>query len=139
PRRIIVPARQNIRRAAIAAAVMTLLQPAVLHAIDRNWGDSAGGYFSDPSNWTGGVVPGTADRAVFNLATTYTVTFDVNPVNDRLRVNNDGVTFNLTNHSYTLTNTSSTSVSVGGSGNIHGQPAAHGALRLLGNGTFSSV
>ncbi len=42
------------------------------------WSNAAGGNWSNPANWSGGVVPGPTDIAVITLPGTYTVTFDVN-------------------------------------------------------------
>jgi hypothetical protein len=39
-----------------------------------SWIGTTGGDWSDPSNWQGGVVPGTADEAVMNLSNAETVT-----------------------------------------------------------------
>jgi hypothetical protein len=33
-----------------------------------NWNNSSGGSFTNPTNWTSGVVPGVNDKAVFNLS-----------------------------------------------------------------------
>jgi len=41
------------------------------------WANAAGGNWSNPANWNGGVVPGPTDIALITLPGTYTVTFDV--------------------------------------------------------------
>ncbi|TMQ05190.1 MAG: hypothetical protein E6J91_41210, partial [Deltaproteobacteria bacterium] len=41
------------------------------------WANAAGGNWSNPANWNGGVIPGPADIALITLPGTYTVTFDV--------------------------------------------------------------
>ena len=44
----------------------------------RYWIGSGGGNWSDPTNWSGGVLPGPADTVFITLGGTYTVTVDVN-------------------------------------------------------------
>jgi hypothetical protein len=44
-------------------------------ADDRLWINPAGGEVSDPANWAGGVAPGAADTAVFDLGGEYTIRF----------------------------------------------------------------
>ncbi len=41
------------------------------------WANAAGGNWSNPANWNGGVIPGPTDIALITLPGTYTVTFDV--------------------------------------------------------------
>jgi T5SS/PEP-CTERM-associated repeat protein len=77
-------------------------------AADRLWDNPDGGFFSEPLNWFGGV-PGTNDVARFETTDssffqrTYTVDFTANISNQRLVVEDDGVTFNLKGHTYQLT------------------------------------
>ena len=42
------------------------------------WSNAAGGNWSNPANWNGGVIPGPTDIALITLPGTYTVTFDAN-------------------------------------------------------------
>ena len=44
----------------------------------RFWVTSANGNWSNPANWSGGVVPGSADTVFITIGGTYTVTVDVN-------------------------------------------------------------
>ncbi|MBA3484910.1 MAG: hypothetical protein H0T51_24185, partial [Pirellulales bacterium] len=64
-------------------------------------------------NWTPTGPPGTTGEARFNSPdSTYTVTFNTDPTNARMRVGNDHVTFDLDGHTYTLTTTSTSSPSL---------------------------
>jgi hypothetical protein len=45
-------------------------------ANDYVWTNTAGGNWAIPGNWSGGVVPGAADNALFTTAGTYTVTLN---------------------------------------------------------------
>ena len=82
-------------------------------AVTRSWLDPVGGFFSDASNWSGSTVPGASDIAAFDLGSNYTVAFVTNPSNDRLLIEDDSVTLNLTGHTYSLTSTGSASLVVG--------------------------
>jgi hypothetical protein len=44
----------------------------------RSWTAAGGGNWSNPANWSGGVLPGAADTVFITLAGTYTVNVDVN-------------------------------------------------------------
>lgn len=82
---------------------------------DRDWIDPLGGTFSTASNWENSILPGAADRAIFNVAATYAVSFTSSPTNARLRIGRDTTTFNLNSRNYTLTSASPISLSIGGS------------------------
>jgi T5SS/PEP-CTERM-associated repeat protein len=77
-------------------------------AADRLWDNPDGGFFSEPLNWFGGM-PATNDVARFETTDssffqrTYTVDFTANISNQRMVVEDDGVTFNLKGHTYQLT------------------------------------
>ena len=86
-----------------------------LRAADRDWIDPLGGTFSTASNWENSILPVAADRAIFNVAAAYIVSFNSNPTNSRLRISRDTVTFNLLTRNYTLTSASPISLSIGGS------------------------
>lgn len=70
----------------------------------KNWNNPAGGPWSTATNWTPNGVPVAGDDAIFNLASTYTVT---NPSGSlsTLQVNNGNVS--LTGGSLSLTSTNS--------------------------------
>ena len=101
----------------------------------RSWLDPVGGFFSDASNWSGSTVPGASDIAAFDLGSNYTVAFVTNPSNDRLLIEDDSVTLNLTGHTYSLTSTGSASLVVGIGARFN---AGTGVLRVLG-GSLSAV
>jgi T5SS/PEP-CTERM-associated repeat protein len=74
------------------------------HAVPTYWADDTGGTFNDPTNWTGGILPGVGDEAVFELGSTYSINFSATPSNNqKLLIRNDDVSFDLGGYSYTLT------------------------------------
>ena len=87
---------------AVAAAITTSSLEAV--AADRYWNSAAGGMFSAPSNWQGGMAPDSVDTAIFNLPGNYTVGFTSGRINDRLLVRDGEVTLGLGQWIYQLTN-----------------------------------
>jgi T5SS/PEP-CTERM-associated repeat protein len=85
----------------VVVAVVTFL--AAGHMVwggASTWMDSSGGLWNDPTNWSGGVA--TTD-ATFNLANSYTVTFDVSPTISDFGIENGTVTFALAGHTLTTT------------------------------------
>ena len=112
--------RHSVRTALgllVSITILWIVQPA--HAI--NWNNPAGGTFNVGLNWQGGVVPGPADNANFNLsAAGYTVNFSANATNLRMTVPNDTVTFNM-GATYTLTDTSNPSLAIGSAVGGNGQ------------------
>lgn len=102
---------------------------APLFAADRDWSNVGGGIFANPFNWENQLMPGAADRAIFNLDSNYTVTFTTSPTNARVRVGDDTVTFNLSTQTYTLTSASPESLSIGGGERLAGSDI--GTLTLL--------
>jgi T5SS/PEP-CTERM-associated repeat protein len=91
------------------------------HAADKFWDNPSGGVFSTLSNWADVPeivnAPGPNDVAHFGMTSprgtfTYTVTFTNNPINQRLAVDDDQVTFDLNGHTYT-TNDPSVAVALG--------------------------
>ena len=102
-----------------------------------------GGSFFNTGLWSPTGVPGSGDRAIFNLSSGYTVTFTRFPlpprilVNDRLRIGDDNVTFDLDGLTYSLASTSSTSLSVGGNAILFGNEAAYGSLWIT-DGTLNA-
>src|SRR5262245_26071240 len=68
------------------------------------WNDSSGGLFDDPANWTpAGGPPGSGEDALFNLANTYTVTFQSDVTNATSTISNGTVSFQLSGTTHTLT------------------------------------
>ena len=132
---------------ALVFAVM-LVWPTVGYAADFTWVAPGGGRFITDSVWSPLGPPGDEDRAIFDLASTYTVTFSWlgfpdAPHTEQLLVRSDDVTFSLGTGSsfgpatYTVgpswnNPNLATSMVVGGSIFGFGQPSAHGKLRLIG-------
>lgn len=79
---------------------------------DRYWITPSANTFSTASNWNPALTPGTTETAVFDLSTNHTVNFSGNATNNRLRVEQDQVTFALGTNTYNLTNTSTTTPSI---------------------------
>ena len=87
-------------------AVLTSIANISVHAATIEWINSLGGSFNDGANWQGGSTPGPgdattmpptpADDALFNLSSTYTVTFPLAPTPfGSTFIQNDNVTFDL--------------------------------------------
>jgi T5SS/PEP-CTERM-associated repeat protein len=121
---------------AIPLLSITLAISQVARGVDKDWTNTSGGFFQTTTNWDPAGVPGSADRAIFDLNTNYNVTFFGGATNSRLLVSDDQVTFNLAGSQYNLTNTGSTSLIVGLAGIAVG---AAGQLYLTNNGTLSCV
>lgn len=89
--------RAALVAAAAAAALATFHLPRVADAADRTWIAGGGGTFQNPVNWAGGLVPGPADRALFdadNIGTAYQVTLGNLAAIDSMVVN-DPMTLEL--------------------------------------------
>lgn len=113
---------------AAAAAVMGLsgLVTSANAAVDSHWSTAADGTFSTAGNWSLGV-PGAADKATFDPAGTYKVTFDGNVTNTDLLVSDGTVTFDLGGNTYTQT--ASTVVAGGGNPSLK---VENGTLQTTG-------
>src|SRR5262245_34096151 len=101
----------------IIAAILLFAAAAQSRAADRFWTGLNGGTFSVTTNWQGGLVPGSADVAHFDISGgtlfsfAYTVNFTTNPTNSALRIEGgDFVTFSLGSHVYTTTNSAPLSI-----------------------------
>ncbi len=97
--------RTGIRRAGpiIALAVTSGCSCTAALAVERHWLTPGGGTFHDSANWTGNSTPGQFDTAVFNLGANYAVSFTQDVLNFNSRVDNGGVTLNLSNATYSTT------------------------------------
>ncbi|HEV8292990.1 MAG TPA: hypothetical protein VGP94_13740 [Tepidisphaeraceae bacterium] len=121
---------RRARILALGASVIlaAFFWPRSTHAVTRSWTNPAGGNFNLNTNWSGSTVPGAADTALFDTGTAspYTVTFSAaSTLNDRLIIGRDNVTFDLSTHSYTLTNGVLPGVTVGEI------PTDHGTFHLI--------
>ena len=50
-----------------AAIALLLLVPRAARGVDHDWINTAGGFFQQTTNWDPVGVPGSDDRAIFNL------------------------------------------------------------------------
>jgi hypothetical protein len=101
-------------------------------ANDYYWNDSGGGGFGESDNWNPEGVPGLGDVALFKLLATYTVTFDMDYLNDKIVVDDGSdITLDLGGYTYTLdyssTNDRAAIIGEYGQGNL-----------LINNGTVLS-
>ena len=85
--------------------------PVLAGGSESNWIAGAGGDFHNPANWDG-PVPDSTVTAIFDIANTYTVTFDVNAFSDRVLLGNGNVTYNLGGFNYSLINPIATTPSI---------------------------
>jgi T5SS/PEP-CTERM-associated repeat protein len=88
-----------------AAPLLGIALPA--SAADWLWENAAGGLWQGAANWNGGVVPGSNDRARFELGDSgYTVTFN-NSVSDvGILIRTDVVTFDMSGFTFTTSDVS---------------------------------
>jgi T5SS/PEP-CTERM-associated repeat protein len=94
-----------------SAPVALLLSAAAclpVHAANIPWTNTVGGNFNVTANWNSGAgpVPVAADVAQFNIANTYTVTFNLSPINSGLSVGGSNVSFRpdtVASRTYALT------------------------------------
>ncbi len=95
-----------------------------------SWNDPTGGAFQDGTNWSGGIAPGPADFALFDLSgQTFTVNFTGNVNNSDLIIGRSDVTFDLAGFQYDLTRATPPSILVG-------ELAFDTAVLTLTNGTL---
>jgi hypothetical protein len=72
-------------------------------ADDYYWNDPNGGIFGDPGKWNPPGIPLGSDIAFFALPATYTVTFDIDYLNDKIVVDDGSdITLDLGGYTYTL-------------------------------------
>ena len=94
----------NLKLAATVGSLLAIASStATAGGTDRHWIASAGGAFQNPENWDG-PVPNATVTAIFDLANTYTVTFDASAFSDRVLIGNGNVTYNLGGFHYSLIN-----------------------------------
>src|SRR6185436_11361032 len=107
--------RYSARKIAMMTAVAAVLgAQTAAQATVFSW-NVGNGNFGNAGNWTpAGGPPVGADTAQFNLATTYTVTFQTNPTNTQLTVGgSNNVTFITDGNSRTYTLSGGATISGG--------------------------
>jgi len=72
-------------------------------AVDHYWTNTAGGVFTDASNWDPATVPGAADNVLFTNTATYTVTWTGNQTNANANVERSTLTGDLDGFNWHLT------------------------------------
>lgn len=117
------------------------------NADDTSWTAAGGGGFNVPGNWDNGV-PGTDDRAIFDLDATFTVNFDDSFSSDLLLIGGPGLAVGERTHvtldlsgptdpfTYSLLNTGGTAVRVYGPGDVT-DPDSPGASLTITGGTLA--
>ncbi len=119
----------SIVRTIIFACILFPHSPRFALPADRNWTNPVGGSFSSTANWQNGLVPGSSDRAIFDLASqTYTVNFDNAVTNSSLLLHNGNVSFALGGKTYTLSTFSASSTV--------GDASSDNANLAIANGTL---
>ena len=81
---------------------ITFVRSALPSDGDRHWIDPAGGLYQTPENWLPAEFPTAADDAIFDLDSSYTVTFADDAETAHAKVLSDDVTWNLQSHVYSL-------------------------------------
>jgi len=124
----------------LLALVAALSLATLASAGTIDWNNTAGGTFETGTNWVGGVVPGTADTALFGVNSTFGaatqpigITFSGSVTNTALDVQDAAFTFSLGGHTYTL----SSGVVVGDL--RQADSVAGTAILNLTNGTLSAA
>ena len=89
-----------------AKLLLFLFLPCSLFADDSTWTSVTGGDFTNAANWGLDGVPEPADRAIFNLANTYTVSWSANITNANasFQAASGTVTLNIGSSTWLLTN-----------------------------------
>jgi len=92
-------------RSLVLVCAVVLALPGMVLAASDEWKDATSGKFGDGSRWLDGSAPTAGDTATFDVAGTYEVYFNLNPVNRALTVSDGVVTFYGTGGStvYSLT------------------------------------
>ncbi len=99
----------------LVSAVALFTLQAKADVID--WSNAAGGEFSEGGNWVGGVAPGGANTARFNIDEVYQVMFFGDVTNTALRVGDGQVSFDLFS-TFTYTLSESAIIASSGSGQL---------------------
>ena len=94
-----------LRTGWLVLVAVVVLGASRTQAVDSKWTAADGGVFNDPANWSAGV-PGAADKAIFDLASAYTVSWSGSATNANASVNKTGcdVTVSPGPHTWRVTN-----------------------------------
>ena len=124
---------------ALVGLLLAVVCPAMGQA-DYTWNNPITGQFGQSGNWTPAGPPGPADRAIFAAGWSTEAYFAATHTNDRLLVNNTGVTLSLEGNTYSLTHTMDADASVmigadagtaaGGDLTVRGGPTVAGGAVL---------
>lgn len=87
--------RRLVSLAVMVLVAPWLLQPAAGQLTDAFWQDVVGGSFQDGTHWSINQEPDTDNRAIFDMADSYTVTFEDNAATGALRFDAGTVTFDI--------------------------------------------
>ncbi len=120
------------RAMGLVLAALWALAPGASRALDITWTNAAGGDFSNPLNWNPNQVPGTADRAVFNIETPepYTVTWSVPVTNGNFWVAKGRLVWNLNEQRYTVLKSATYTAGFGASGQTLDMVITNGILNV---------
>jgi T5SS/PEP-CTERM-associated repeat protein len=110
--------RIHVLRKAVVVSIVMFCAGSAARA-DSNWTNTSGGLWNTNTNWNPMVVPTGASGAIFDLANTYTVTFDISPSISLFEVDAGTVTFALGGR--TLTTTAAFGSIIGGSPGVTGR------------------
>ena len=98
----------------LSAALLCIGFASPARAVTYSWSNAAGGTFSNAANWSPIGTPSSSDTAQFNLASTYTVTFNTSATVNTLTQSQGDVTLNLGSATLLLLNNTNNSLGAAG-------------------------